>query len=234
MRQAARGDGLQGAHPSKIRTTRPTQEIFMHATSALIVMTLLATCACGCSRGGDTDAAAPASAVMPASSAQTGKVTSVAPTGPVDNACDLLTDAEVRQAFPKAESGKRNTASLQYGLDRCAWETPTGQIGVEVSKVEAAAFAQELRAELQGAVDPRVQGALDRIQFHPIEGIGDHAIAVLEKGDAKRGIYADITLLAIQRGHRMAVLMLREDSSDAPQPTLESLQGLGRQLAPRL
>lgn len=156
------------------------------------------------------------------------------PTGPVDNACNLLTDAEVRAVYPDASAGKRNTESLQYGLDRCAWETSTAQVGVEVSKVEANAFEGELRAELQGAVDPRIQGALDRIKFHPVDGIGDHAIAVLEKGDANRGTYTDIALLAIQRNHRMAVLMVHERSSDAPLPSLDSLRALGSRLAPRL
>lgn len=98
---------------------------------------------------------------------------------------------------------------------------------MEVSKVEAAAFENELRDELQGAVDPRIQGAVDRIQFQVIVGIVDHAIAVLEKGDAQRGIYADITLLAIQHRHRMAVLMVHGGSPDASGPMLDNLQRLG-------
>ncbi|HET7161828.1 MAG TPA: hypothetical protein VFI32_04075 [Rhodanobacteraceae bacterium] len=201
------------------------------ATRCAFVAILFAGCLSACSKsGGDT----PAAASAPVSVAVQPSVAASAPTGPVDNACNLLTDAEVRAVYPNATAGKRNTESLQYGLDRCAWNTPAGQIGVEVSKVEAAAFPKELRAELQGAVDPRVQGALDGIKFHAVDGIGDHAIAVLEKGDAKRGIYTDIALLAIQRGHRMAVLMVHERASDAPLPSLDTLQNLGRRLALRL
>ena len=187
---------------------------------------MLAACASACSRPGQDAAANAAATAAPTASN--------APVAPADNACDLLTDAEVRQVFPKAASGKRNTESLQYGLDRCAWKTPTGQIGVEVSREEANTFAKDLRAELQGAVDPRVQGALDRLRFQPVDGIGDHAIAVLEKGDAKLGIYADVALLAIQRNHRMAVLMVHGGSLDVPAKTLDNLQRLGRPLAARL
>jgi uncharacterized protein (UPF0248 family) len=202
----------------------------MHALRNIIVMTVLVGCVAGCSQEtSSTNASAPN-----VTSASSQSMTATVSTGPADTACALLTDAEVRGVFPKAQSGKRNTESLQYGLDRCAWETPTGQIGVEVSKVEAAAFENELRAELQGAVDPRVQGAIDQIRFQPVSDIGDHAIAVLEKGDAKRGIYTDISLLAIQRNHRMAVLMIHDAHRDAPLPTLETLKGLGRPLASRL
>ena len=204
----------------------------MYVLRNIFAMILLGTCAVGCSSGADSHGAASAGAIAPSASGES--TTAARPSGPVDNACDLLTDAEVRQVFPKAASGKRNTESLQYGLDRCAWETPTGQIGVEVSKGEPDRLEYNLRGELQGAVDPRVNGALDRIKFHKVDGIGDHAIAVLEKADVQGGIYADITLLAIQRGHRMAVLMLQERSRNAPAPTLENLQDLGRKLAPRL
>ena len=191
---------------------------------------LLAGGVAACSQSNEN---APAMGSVPiAQEAATQAATTALPTAPVDNACDLLTDAEIRQVFPTAAPGKRNTESLQYGLDRCAWKTPTGQIGIEVSKVEAGAFENDLRGELQGAVDPRVNGALEGIQFHKVEGIGDHAIAVLEKGDAQRGIYADITLLAIQRGHRMAVLMLNEGSPSAA--SLDNLKNLGHKLAPRL
>ncbi|MFI4953618.1 MAG: hypothetical protein ACHP7M_10810 [Burkholderiales bacterium] len=89
-----------------------------------------------------------------------------------------------------------------------------------------------MRGELQCAVDPRVQGAIDQIQ--PVPDIGDHAIAVLEKADANRGIYTHIGFLAVQRGHRMAVLMIHDANSDAPLPTLETLKGLGGLLALRL
>jgi len=202
----------------------------MHALRNIIAMAVLVGCASGCSlESPGANASAPN-----ATSASSQSTTAAASTGPADSACALLTDAEIRGVFPKAQSGKRNTESLQYGLDRCAWKTPTGQIGVEVSNVEAAAFENELRAELQGAVDPRIQGAIDRIRFQPVADIGDHAIAVLEKGDAQHGTYTDISLLAIQRGHRMAVLMIHNANRDAPLPTLDTLKNLGRPLASRL
>ncbi|MEO7063121.1 MAG: hypothetical protein ABI082_05010 [Dokdonella sp.] len=204
----------------------------MHVLRNIIAMTLLAGWVSGCSSSADGNATVRAGAGAPISPKPSAVTARVPSTAPVENACDLLTDAEVRQVSPNAAPGKRNTESLQYGLDRCAWKTPTGQIGVEASKVEAGAFENDLRGELQGAVDPRVNGALDRIQFHKVEGIGDHAVAVLEKADPQRGIYADITLLAIQRGHRMAVLMLNEGVPSSS--SLDNLKELGRKLAPRL
>ena len=203
----------------------------MRGVHNIIAIILLAGSLSGCSSGADGNATAKSGAG--ASNPTTPNAASVPSTAPVDNACDLLTDAEMRQVFPGAESGKRNTASLEYGLDRCAWKTSTGLIGVEVSKVEAAGFEKELRAELQGAVDPRVAGALDRIAFHAIDGIADHAILIVENADAHNGIYADIALLAIQRGHRMAVLTEPGGTSD-PSAIRDRLEALGRKLAPRL
>ena len=178
----------------------------MHALRNLITMILLIGCTAGCSHDADVDATARAGAIAPKSIAVSDSPAHLASTAPADNACGLLTDAQIRQIFPSAESGKRNTESLEYGLDRCAWKISNGQVGIEVSKVEADRFEYDLRAELQGAVDLRVDGALQRIRFHAVEGIGDHAIAVMEKADAHNGRYTDIALLAIQRGQRMAVL----------------------------
>jgi hypothetical protein len=220
--------------PLLLERASPHPSILPAMTRNALTAILLAVCLSACSRSGQDSAATAAAPVSPAMPATAQSTSSSISMDPVDNACALLTDGEVRNVFPDAAAGKRNTESLQYGLDRCAWETPTGQIGVEVSKVEAASFEKELRAELQGAVDPRIQHAVDRISFHHVDGIGDHAIAVLEKADAQRGIYADIALLAIQRRHRMAVLMVHRPSVNAPSPTLESLQGLGRRLAVRL
>ncbi|HET8942498.1 MAG TPA: hypothetical protein VFN13_10995 [Rudaea sp.] len=192
----------------------------MHTRYGIVALALLGGMVAACSQRSPATASSPAEPAVAAATRAT--------------PCDLLTDAEVRSVFPSAGSGKRNTQSLQYGLDRCAWKAPDGQIGIEVSKVEAKDFEGELRAELQGAVDPRVQGALARIRFQPVSGIGDHAIAVLENGDTKRGIYTDISLLAIQRDHRMAVLMIHHANADAPLPTLDTLKTLGGALASRL
>lgn len=207
----------------------------MHTLHKYLALAMLIACSAACSQqspGVNPDAAgrspgpaspAPASAIAGAASGET-----------ADSPCRLLTDAEVRSVLPGAASGTRNTESLQYGLDRCAWEARTGRMGLEVSKVEPAAFENELRAELQGAVDPRIQGALGRIAFVTVPGIGDQAIAVREKGDAQRGILTDVALIAVQRGHRMAVLMIHQSSRDAGLPTLDTLKDLARPLATRL
>lgn len=199
--------------------------MFMHALRTVLVMALVT----GCSK--ESPSANASAGPTPASNHS---VAATAPTGPIDKTCALLTDTEVRGVFPQAASGRRNTDSLPYGIDRCAWEAPTGQIGLEVSRGEAAAFEEELRGQLQGFVDPRIQGAVDRIRFQSVPELGDHAIAVLEKADAKRGIYIDIELLAIQRGHRIAVLTIHDANRDAPLLTLETLETLGRPLAARL
>lgn len=202
----------------------------MHTLHGFTLTILLVACTSGCSQhapGADATASAQASAAVASAPA-------AASVGPSDNPCALLTDAEVRAVFPKAEAGKRNTDGLQYGLDRCAWETPTGQVGVEVSRIEAGALESELRGQLTGAVDPQIQGAAEQIRLQTIAGIGDNAIAVLEQADAQRGILTDIALIAIQRGRRMAVLVAHDASTRAPPPSLDSLEDLGRKLAQRL
>lgn len=207
----------------------------MNTTGFSMSMVALAGLLSACSaHSPDAAVTAPSDAALSPSSAPSKVKSSTAPTVSAENACSLLSDDDIHSLFPKAASGKRNTTSLEYGIDRCAWETPTGQIGVEVTKVEPDAFENELRGELTGVVDPTIEGAADRIAFQSIAGIGDHAIAILEKANAQRGVLSDVALLAIQRGHRMAVLMVHEASSDAPLPTLDALEALGRKLAPRL
>ncbi len=208
----------------------------MHTMGFSLSIVALAGLLSACSaHSPDAAVIAPSGVAMSPSSAPSRAKSSTAPPVSAENACALLSDDDIRSFFPKAASGKRNTGSLEYGFDRCAWETPTGQIGVEVvTKVEADAFENELRGELTGVVDPTIEGAADQIVFQPIVGIGDHAIAILEKAEKQRGLLSDVALIAIQRGHRMAVLMVHEASSDAPLPTLDSLESLGRKLAARL
>lgn len=207
----------------------------MHTFHKHFALALLIGCAAACSQQSPVvNADAPGTLPRSTASGSANPAPGAASKEAADSPCRLLTDAEVRSVLPEAGSGRRNTESLQYGLDRCAWDARTGQIGIEVSKVEAAAFENELRAELQGFVDPRIQGALGRIAFVSVPGIGDHAIAVREKEDAQRGILTDVALIAVQRGHRMAVLMVHYSNRDAGLPTLDSLKDLARPLAARL
>ena len=45
---------------------------------------------------------------------------------PKGDPCKLLTDDEVRRAFPEAKAGQRERNNEQYGIAACVWKYPGG------------------------------------------------------------------------------------------------------------
>lgn len=55
-----------------------------------------------------------------------------ASTKAADDPCDLITDAEVRNAFAQAAAGKRDHTLDKNGIMTCVWDTPTDRFVVQV------------------------------------------------------------------------------------------------------
>lgn len=148
--------------------------------------------------------------------------------------CTLLTDREVRKVFANAKAGQLDRSKEKYGIVTCVWDHPGGTFFVQQSSHELGSWANESRGMIDGFIDPLRREARKAVRFEPLAGVGDRAMAVVERKDEARGILNDVAQLVVQVGPRQVRLF----SSQLPQrerpDALAALQTLGRAAAGRL
>src|SRR5579875_2072321 len=127
-----------------------------------------------------------------------------------DDPCRLLSDAEVRRAFPGAASGKRNRDTDILDIATCEWALAPGRLAVQ-----------------------RMQGE-PVIRSERIGGLGDEAVAMVELTDPKRGILHSIAVIAIRRGHQQVAVTTDSLDQHSRADALAVLTRLGRAAAARL
>lgn len=158
----------------------------------------------------------------------------VAASAPAGHPCGLLTDAEVRRVFPNAARGKPDPRLEKHGIDTCVWDHPGGLFSAQIEKTEPAAPESEIRSRASGSVDPVNRAARGNVRYETLAGVGDRAIAVVERADAQRGILSDMALLVVRRGGRQVVFMSTQLAERDRAAALAALTELGRAAAGRL
>lgn len=154
---------------------------------------------------------------------------------PKGDPCTLLTDGEVRTYFPKASAAQRERTREKYGIVACLWDHPAGRLGAQVTLgAKPGSSAEEARGISVGFVDPFKLGAGKSIRYEKITGVGDEAVAVVEKSDEKQGIVSDVAYLYTQRGDRQLMIMATDLARGDRATALKTLQELGRAAAARL
>ena len=150
------------------------------------------------------------------------------------NPCKLLTDAEVRAVFPDAKAARLDLRNEEYGVFTCVWDHAGGRFFAQEHTGDRGSFAVEGRGLIDGFIDPFKPGAEKAVRFENVKGVGDRAMAVVERRDPARGIVNDIAQLVTQRANRQVLLF----SSQLPQrdraAALKALEELGRAAAQRL
>jgi hypothetical protein len=147
--------------------------------------------------------------------------------------CALLTIAEVQRAFPGATPGQPDRKLEKYGMRRCSWSHPNGSLILVVSDEDES--AKDGASGLTAAfVDPLNLGASRHVRYEALPGVGDEAVAVVERQDKTKGFAQDGAILVVRRGkHQVAVMstdLARRDRAEA----LRVFTELGKAIAKRL
>lgn len=153
--------------------------------------------------------------------------------GPSDGPCAVVSQSEVRKAFPGAQTGKRDPSMDQYGIASCTWESTANTLAVQTFKSTNTA-SEELRGRMLGFLDPLQPGLREKIQYDTITGLGDEAVAVAVKADQAQGILADSAMVGIRKGDHMTVLFTRTLVDGDVAVTKKALEALGRKAVLRL
>jgi hypothetical protein len=161
-------------------------------------------------------------------------VVPVKSSAPAMDPCKLLTDSEIRKAFPDAKAGKADHSLEEHGIVSCLWDHPGGRFAVQVYEGEQGTIENEIRGMSLMFLDPLKPGAGQNVRYETIKDVGDQARAIVETADEKKGFLTDSAVLVAQRKGLQLVLMStqlpRRDRSSA----LKILEDLGRAAAKRL
>lgn len=198
----------------------------MRTTSCLLLASLLATSAC--SKSSSSDVAGAANAGPPAAAVATDK----------SDACSLLSLDEVRRLLPEANKAARNDKLASQGIYGCEWygsgKAPLLEVSVwqasgpdetpmENASTLAMGFADPLRGDAQAAV-----------RIEEIAGVGEQAVAIVEKTDTARGILTTGGLLTLQKNGRIALVTSSTIAIRERATALDQLATLGKAVAARL
>jgi hypothetical protein len=149
--------------------------------------------------------------------------------------CSLLSAGEVRKFYPKAAPGVRERTREKYGIVACTWDHPAGQLVTQVTLgAKPGSAAEEARGIAFGFVDPLKPGAGTAIRYEPVAGVGDEAVAVVEKEDEKQGILAPAAYLYTQRADRQLAIIAVDLARGDRVSALRTLQEIGKAAAARL
>ena len=173
-------------------------------------------------------------ACSPSTEARTASSATAAAQAPAGQGpCALLTNDEVRRIFPDAKNGTLKGELEKHGIRRCAWDYPGGLLLVMTGE-EDQTPAEEAREWAITFLDPLNGTAINRVRFETIAGVGDAAVAVVERADKAKGFMQDGSYIVVRRG-KSQVLIAASGMSNRERPAaLAALTDLGKAAAGRL
>lgn len=162
------------------------------------------------------------------------RVQGAPPTKPlVGDACKVLSDGEVRKVFPDAKGAVANHSTDEYGISSCEWSISGGRFAAQILK-RSGTVQEELQSRADGLIDPFNPAAKRGVRYETLKNVGDGAMAVVEREDAKRGILSSAAIVVVQRGEKELILMSTELAGRDRAAALKALEDLGRAAAKRM
>ena len=147
--------------------------------------------------------------------------------------CALLTVDEVRRVFPDAQAGKPDRRNEQHGTFACEWAHKSGRLMI-IAGEEHQSPAEEARSWVDSFADPLNSGAVGKVRFETITGVGDAAVAVVETADNARGFMQDSAYIVVRRGKQQVMVSSTDVAKRGRPAALAVLTELGRAVAARL
>jgi hypothetical protein len=207
---------------------------------ALRPMAALFVVVVSCSRVDAEPSARPVAMPLPSLRGAEGSAVQLATAMPpmvraqVKDPCTLLTTAEVQQAFPGATAGRLDRELEKYGLLRCEWKYPGGRLILIAGADGPDPLMDEAQGMTQTFLDPLRADAGRHVRYEKLSGVGDEAIAVVERVDKAKGFMQDGAILVVQRGTRQVSMLSSDLARRERADALRVLSDLGKAIAKRM
>lgn len=197
--------------------------------SWLLGAAILAVIVGGCGKSPDKPAAAAAADTASDAPLPTGTG------GKVASACALLTRGELDDVVGGVGDPEPDDTKQQYDIAACEFPTDKNRVFLQRWKLEGSSAKEEASGLLLGALDPLKGKELrDSVKIEPLPGVGEDAVAVIERKDEARGVLDDIATLVARRGDQWVVLLVPELAAGDRAKAIEALTSLGKTAAGRL
>lgn len=151
----------------------------------------------------------------------------------VKDPCTLLTTAEVQHAFPGATAGRLDRDLEKYGLVRCEWKYSGGSL-IIITGADTDPVKEEAQSMALTFLDPLRSDAPGHVRYEKLPGVGDEAIAAVERADKAKGFMQDGAILVVQRGTRQISMLSSDLARRERADALRVLSDLGKAIAKRL
>jgi hypothetical protein len=148
--------------------------------------------------------------------------------------CALLTTAEVQRAFPGSQPGKLDRKNEKRGVLACVWSTPTGVLSIISGDDTGESPKDEAEGWTLTFLDPLRDDAQRHVRYETLAGVGDQAVAVVERQDKTKGFAQNGAILVVRRGKRQISVLSTELARRERAEALLILADLGKAIAKRL
>jgi hypothetical protein len=151
-------------------------------------------------------------------------------TGP----CRLLALADVQQVFAGAKPATLNRTMEKYGLLTCIWDHAGGRLSIIEGDDAEESVMEEARGWTLTFLDPLKPQAEKQVRYDRLPGVGDEAVAIVERTDATKGFINDGAILVVRRGKKHASVLSTELGRRERAEALKAFTLLGKAVAARL
>ena len=155
--------------------------------------------------------------------------------------CTLLTATDLQQVFPGTGAGKLDRSQEKTGLLKCTWAYPAGSrytagtLFVFTSD-EVTETPREEAADTWALtfLDPLRDDAAKHVRYETLTGVGDQAVAVVEREDKAKGFSTNAAILVVRRGKQQVSVLSPDLARRERAEALQLLGELGKAIARRL
>jgi hypothetical protein len=155
--------------------------------------------------------------------------------GSIPDPCGVLTTADVQQLFPEAKAGELDRRQEKAGILKCTWQYPAGRLFVYTSDE----ITETPREEAENTwvltfLDPLRNDAAQHVRYETLTGVGDQAVAVVEREDKSKGFSQSVAILVVRHGSQQVAVLSDELARRERADALRILGELGKAIARRV
>jgi hypothetical protein len=162
-------------------------------------------------------------------------ITPRSPIQKIVDPCTLLTMADVQQIFPGSKAGEVDRRQEKNGMVKCTWNHPGGSLMVFTSdQIDGTPKEEAEDTWALTFLDPLRNDARKHVRYETLTGVGDQAVAVVEREDKAKGFLQSVAILVVRRGKEQVAVLSTELARRERADALRILGDLGKAIAKRV
>lgn len=146
------------------------------------------------------------------------------------NPCALLALSDVRRLYPDAQAGVADQKLARDGIFRCTWKHGAGTLFLVTGAAADDTVADEAESWSLAILDPLRNDAARNLRYETVRGVGEAAMAVVERSDKAKGFMQDGAYITVRLGPALVTLLAPDLARGDRAEALRRLTQLGKAL----